>query len=55
MLTYLNSNFPTSEYTKSANLLFSEISNNSTSGNGPMNKPQVSGTKSEGIEYDYNL
>jgi hypothetical protein len=55
MLTYLNSNFPTSEYTKSANLLFSEVSNNSTLGNGPMNKPQVSGTKSEGIEYDYNL
>jgi hypothetical protein len=55
MLTYLNSNFPTSEYTKSANLLFSEVSNNSVPGNGPMNKPQVSGTKSEGIEYDYNL
>ena len=55
ILSYLNSNFPTSEYTKSANLLFSEVSNNSSSGNGPMNKPQVSGTKSEGIEYDYNL
>ncbi len=55
ILAYLNSNFPTSEYTKSANLLFSEVSNNSSLGNGPMNKPQVSGTKSEGIEYDYNL
>ncbi|MBK7265410.1 MAG: hypothetical protein IPI12_03535 [Ignavibacteriales bacterium] len=46
MLTYLNSNFPTSEYTKSANLLFSEVSNSPSSGNGPMNKPQVSGTES---------
>jgi hypothetical protein len=55
ILSYLNSNFPTSEYTKSANLLFSEVSNNSSSGNGPMNKPQISGTKSEEIEYDYNL
>jgi hypothetical protein len=53
ILTYLNSNFPTSEYTKSANLLFSEVSNSPSSGNGPMNKPQVSGTES--VEMDYCL
>jgi hypothetical protein len=55
MLTYLNSNFPTSEYTKSANLLFSDVSNSSSPVNSPLNKPQVSGTETEGIEYDYNL
>ncbi|MBK7868781.1 MAG: T9SS type A sorting domain-containing protein [Ignavibacteriales bacterium] len=53
VLAYLNSNFPTSEYTKSANQLFSEVSNSSVMGNGPMNKPQLSGTES--VEMDYCL
>jgi len=53
LLTYLNSNFPTSEYTKSANLLFSEVSNISVPGNSTMNKPQIN--SAESMEMDYCL
>lgn len=54
MLTYLNSNFPTSEYTRSANLLFSDIPNNSPM-NGVLSKQQPSDSKPESVIYEYKL
>jgi len=54
MLTYLNSNFPSSEYTKSANLLFSDLPDNSLS-NGALNKQQPNNSKSESVIYEYKL
>jgi hypothetical protein len=54
MLTYLNNNFPTSEYTKTANLLFSDLPESSPT-NGALSKQQPDDSKSESVIYEYKL
>ncbi len=54
ILTYLNSNFPTSEYTKSANLLFSVLPEGNPA-NKPMGKQHPGGNKPETVVYEYSL
>lgn len=54
MLIYLNNNFPTSEYTKTANLLFSDLPDNSPS-NGVLSKQQPNDSKPENVIYEYKL
>ncbi len=54
LLAYLNGNHPGSEYTKLANLLFSDIPNNSPS-NGVLSKQQPSDLKPESVIYEYKL
>jgi len=54
LLAYLNGNHPGSEYTKTANLLFSELPEGSTA-NKPMGKQHPGGRKPETVVYEYNL
>ncbi|MBV6445083.1 MAG: hypothetical protein IFNCLDLE_01349 [Ignavibacteriaceae bacterium] len=54
MLTYLNSNFPTSEYTKFANMLFVELPDNPPS-NGFLSKQLPGDSKPETVIYEYKL
>ena len=54
LLAYLNGNHPGSEYTKMANLLFSELPEGNPA-NKPMGKQHPGGSKPETVVYEYNL
>jgi len=54
LLAYLNGNHPGSEYTKMANLLFSELPEGNLT-NKPMVKQHPGGNKPETVVYEYNL
>ncbi len=54
LLAYLNGNHPGSEYTKLANLLFSELPEGNPA-NKPMGKQHPGGSKPETVVYEYNL
>ncbi len=54
LLAYLNGNHPGSEYTKLANLLFSELPEGNLT-NKPMVKQHPGGNKPETVVYEYNL